>query len=83
VGGEKRAMSLKFVTMRVGVDGLYSRALETAYSTREEIFPVESNKSSGYIERCVRMQPNSKGSLTRDRTIGAVRLNSSAMKVAP
>lgn len=33
-GREKTTMSLKFVTMRDWVDGLYSRALESQYERR-------------------------------------------------
>ena len=41
------AISLKFVTIMV-VDDVCSRATESAYSTREETCPLESNRLSDY-----------------------------------
>jgi len=41
-------VSLKFVTMREEADGLYSRDLERAYSSREEVFRLDSNTLLDY-----------------------------------
>ena len=41
------AISLKFVTT-ILADGVCSRARESAYSTREETCPLESNRLSNY-----------------------------------
>ena len=51
-GGKNTAVSLKFVRMMDGADALYSRALESTYSTWEETSPLEWNKSSGYWRKC-------------------------------
>ena len=44
-GGKKMAISFQFVTIMVS-DGVCSRARESAYSTREETCPSESNRLS-------------------------------------
>ena len=44
ITGKKTAMSLKFVTMTEGTDGLYSRTLEKKCSTGEETFPLEDSR---------------------------------------
>ena len=45
VGGKKMAISFQFVTIMVA-DDVCSRARESAYSTREETCPLESNRLS-------------------------------------
>ena len=40
---EEMAISFKFVTIMVA-DDVCSRAMESAYSTREETCPLESNR---------------------------------------
>jgi len=47
-------MSLKSVTMIEGTDGLYSKALERAYSTQEETSLLESNRLPGCPSHAVR-----------------------------
>jgi hypothetical protein len=80
------AISVKFVTIMVA-DDVYSRARESAYSTRQETCPQEPNRLSDYCSM-VRNICNTQEqiSLTRSKTIGAGEsqsLNPSAVKVAP
>jgi hypothetical protein len=80
------AISVKFVTIMVA-DDVCSRARESAYSTREETCPLESNRLSDYRSMVLDIcDTKNNFSLTRGKTIGAGErqsLNPSAVKVAP